>query len=333
MPADGGAATAALGVDDLEAAAFEGESRWAAAGGSGAPELRLGAWEGPLDLLLELARAGKVDLARLSLLGLAEQFGAALRDALAGGRAPLCRLGDWLVMAAQLAWLRSRLLLPEGSREGEEGRREVEALRRRLADREHARRLADWLERRPRLGRDVFVRGRAADGFEAPGQAAPQADIVALLRACLVVLEKGSGSGPLPSGAAPALARPGRPGAAAPDAARHGAGGRRAAGALPARDAARSARHAPAAPRGAGQHAPGRAGAGARRGRGLGSGRDLRLCRHCARPACLPVAPGHGPHSGSSGVMLRIPTAAAVGTGIQRSLSLVPAPGLASPMV
>jgi len=71
-------------------------------------------------------------------------------------------------MAAQLAWLRSRLLLPEDSREGEEARQEAEALRRRLADREHARRLADWLERRPRLGRDVFVRGRAADGFEAP---------------------------------------------------------------------------------------------------------------------------------------------------------------------
>ena len=124
-----------------------------------------------------------------------EQFGAALRVALAGGRAPLSRLGDWLAMAAHLTWLRSRLLLPEDGREGEEARREAGALRRRLADREHARRLADWLERRPRLGCDVFARGGAVEEPGAGGQAVPRADIVALLRACLAVLEKGSGSG------------------------------------------------------------------------------------------------------------------------------------------
>ena len=192
MQADGAPAAAATdGLDDD----FEAPPR-AAAGEAGTPELRLGAWEGPLDLLLELARARKVDLARLPILDLAEQFGAALQAALAGGRAPLSRLGDWLVMAAHLAWLRSRLLLPEDSREGEEGRREAEALRRRLADREAVRRLADWLERRPRLGRDVFARGRAADGSEAREHAAPQADTVALLRACLAVLEKGHFSGP-----------------------------------------------------------------------------------------------------------------------------------------
>ena len=67
------------------------------------PELRLGAWEGPLDLLLELARARKVDLSRLSILDLAGQFGAALAAAVARRRVPLARLGDWLVMAAHLA--------------------------------------------------------------------------------------------------------------------------------------------------------------------------------------------------------------------------------------
>ena len=50
----------------------------ATVGNSGAPELRLGLWEGPLDLLLELARAGRVDLARLSILEAVEQSGAAL---------------------------------------------------------------------------------------------------------------------------------------------------------------------------------------------------------------------------------------------------------------
>ncbi len=136
-----------------------------------------------------------MDLARLSILDLVEQSGAALEVALAVGHAPLSRLGDWLVMAAHHARLRSRLLLPADSREGEEARREAEALRRRLADREHVRRLADWLARRPRLGRDVFARGRATDGSEAREQGAPQADIVALLQACLAVLEEGHGSG------------------------------------------------------------------------------------------------------------------------------------------
>ena len=85
----------------------------------GAPELRLGAWEGPLDLLLELARARKVDLAALSIADLAEQFGAALQAGVAQRRVPLPRLGDWLVRAAHLALLRSRLLLPADS--GERG--------------------------------------------------------------------------------------------------------------------------------------------------------------------------------------------------------------------
>jgi segregation and condensation protein A len=148
MPADGGAATAAAAADDIEADAFEGEPRRAAAAsGAGAPELRLCAWDGPLDLLLELARARKVDLARLSLLDLVERLGVALRVALAGGRAPLSRFGESLVMAAQLAWPRSRLLLP-------------------------------------------------AEEPEAGAQAVPWTDIVALLQACLAVLEKEHGSAP-----------------------------------------------------------------------------------------------------------------------------------------
>ena len=208
MRADDGAAA----TDDREAG-FEDRSR-SAAGGAGTPELRLGAWEGPLELLLELARARKVDLSRLSILDLAEQFGAALEAAVARRRVPLSLLGDWLVMAAHLALLRSRLLLPEDGREGEEGRREAEALRRRLADREHTRRLADWLERRPRLGRDVFARGAAEEAESTDrGAAPPVADTAALLRACLAVLERPGRGGswrpaPLPLWRVPdALAR------------------------------------------------------------------------------------------------------------------------------
>ncbi len=177
MPADDGAALATDGLDD-----FEAPPR-AAASEAGTPELRLGAWEGPLDLLLELARARRVDLARLSILDLAGQFGAALEAAVARRRVPLARLGDWLVMAAHLALLRSRLLLPEDSRECEEARRQAEALRRRLADREFVRRLADWLERRPRLGRDVFARGAAEEGPEgADLRGAPREDVAVQLR-------------------------------------------------------------------------------------------------------------------------------------------------------
>jgi segregation and condensation protein A len=169
------------------------EAADATVGDTGAPELRLGAWEGPLDLLLELARARKVDLAALSIADLAEQFGAALRAGVAQRRVPLPRLGDWLVMAAHLALLRSRLLLPADSGEREAAEGEAAALRRRLADREHARRLADWLERRPQLGREVFARGAAEqdDGLAAT----PTADIAALLRACLAALEKDAAAG------------------------------------------------------------------------------------------------------------------------------------------
>ena len=100
-------------ADDPEAE-FEDRPR-SAAGDAGTPELRLGAWDGPLDLLLELARARKVDLSRLSILDLAEQFGAALEAAVARRLVPLPRLADWLVRAAHLA--RLRRLLP-GLKEG-----------------------------------------------------------------------------------------------------------------------------------------------------------------------------------------------------------------------
>jgi segregation and condensation protein A len=159
----------------------------AAVGNAGAPELRLGSYEGPLDLLLELARAQRVDLARLSIIALAEQFAAAAEAAIARRRVPLPRLAEWLIMAAWLALLRSRLLLPAGAEEAAEAAREAAGLRRRLADRAAARRLADWLERRPQLGQEVF--GRGAPEAEPAAAAEPAADVTELLRACLKLLE------------------------------------------------------------------------------------------------------------------------------------------------
>jgi segregation and condensation protein A len=146
--------------------------------------LQLGAYEGPLDLLLELARAQRVDLTRISILALAEQFVAAVEAAIAGRRVPLSTLGGWLVTAASLLALRARLLLPAGTPENREAEREAAALRRRLADREHVQALAAWLERRPQLGREVF--GRGAPEAEILGP--PVADVTELLRACLRLL-------------------------------------------------------------------------------------------------------------------------------------------------
>jgi segregation and condensation protein A len=153
-------------------------------GNVGAPALRLGAYEGPLDLLLELARAQRVDLAKLSVEVLAGQFSEVLDAALARRAVPLSRLAEWLIMAAWLLLLRSRLLLPAEAAESAAARDEAATLRRRLIQREAVQRLANWLERRPRLGRDVFARGSA----EPDAHPLPAADITELLRACLRLL-------------------------------------------------------------------------------------------------------------------------------------------------
>ena len=156
------------------------EFRRAEIGNTGAPELRLGAYEGPLDLLLELARAQRVDLAAISVVALAEAFGAEVERAIAGRRVPLSAISDWLVMAAWLLLLRSRLLLPAGSAEDRAAQAEAAELRRRLADREAVRAMTEWLERRPQLGREVFGRG-APEPDPSP---VPLADVTELLRAC-----------------------------------------------------------------------------------------------------------------------------------------------------
>ncbi len=151
-----------------------------------APILTVEGFEGPLDWLLEMARAEKIDLAKLPIAALIESFGEALEAALArlDGRAPdLSRLGDWLVMAATLTELRSRLLLPADAPEAKAALSEAEALRRQLVARTEMRAAADWLERRPQLGRDFFVRGRPEIGG-----VSRTTDIADLLRACLTLL-------------------------------------------------------------------------------------------------------------------------------------------------
>src|SRR5271167_2743577 len=113
--------------------------------------LQLDGFEGPLDLLLELARAQKVDLARISILALVEQFLTVIEGA---RRVRIELAADWLVMAAWLAWLKSRLLLPAGSDAAEEGEQAGEILAARLRDLQAMRAAAQWLGERSQLGRD-----------------------------------------------------------------------------------------------------------------------------------------------------------------------------------
>jgi segregation and condensation protein A len=114
-------------------------------------------FEGPLDLLLTLAREQKVDLSKISILALAEQYLAFIE---AARRLRLEIAADYLVMAAWLAYLKSRLLLPEEEADDEVTGEELAAvLARRLQHLEAMREAGRRLMRSPRLGREVFPRG------------------------------------------------------------------------------------------------------------------------------------------------------------------------------
>lgn len=114
-------------------------------------------FEGPLDLLLHLARSQKVDVARLSVLALAEQY----LDFVETARKVRIELAaDYLIMAAWLAFLKSRLLIPQQPKdEGPSGEEMAATLAFRLKRLEAMRHAAERLINRDRLGRDVFARG------------------------------------------------------------------------------------------------------------------------------------------------------------------------------
>jgi segregation and condensation protein A len=127
--------------------------------GTGEPTLivDVGGFEGPLDLLLTLARQQKVDLAKISILALADQYLAFIEQA----RCTRLELAaDYLVMAAWLAYLKSRMLLPEPvAPEGMSAADMAKALALRLQRLEAIREAGTKLFERPMLGRDVFGRG------------------------------------------------------------------------------------------------------------------------------------------------------------------------------
>jgi segregation and condensation protein A len=117
----------------------------------------VGGFEGPLDLLLELARHHKIDLKQISILKLAEQYLTFVEKA---RRLQLELAADYLVMAAWLAYLKSRLLIPTPPGQDEVEPADMAArLAFRLQRLQAMRTASEALMKRSVLGRDVFTRG------------------------------------------------------------------------------------------------------------------------------------------------------------------------------
>lgn len=154
----------ATGARDPNAAGAAAQPRdmWEDADDERAPDDQLivdvGGFEGPLDLLLALARTQKVDIARVSIVELVDQYLAFIREM---QKLRLEIAADYLVMAAWLAFLKSRLLLPRDEEVAEELTAEEAAQRLafRLMRLDAMRRAAADLMNRKRLGKDVFARG------------------------------------------------------------------------------------------------------------------------------------------------------------------------------
>ncbi len=142
------------------------------------PTLHLDGFDGPMDLLLDLAERQRVDLGQMSILALAEQFVAALEGL--GGRVPIERRADWLVLATRLVLLRTRLLFPASPEAAADAEREAQAEIQRIEEMQVTRAAVAWLQRRPQLGWDVFTRP--------PPDETREVGYVALMEACLVVL-------------------------------------------------------------------------------------------------------------------------------------------------
>ncbi len=150
----------------------------------------LGTFEGPIDLLLTLARDQKVDLARISILRLADQY----LDFVARARDLRLELAaDYLVMAAWLAYLKSRLLLPPPHADTTPPTAEemAEALAFQLRRLEAMQEAAVRLFARPKLGQEVFARG-APEGITVIGRPQWNASLFELLRSWSALRQRGA---------------------------------------------------------------------------------------------------------------------------------------------
>jgi segregation and condensation protein A len=141
--------------------------------------LELDGWEGPLDLLLDLARRQKVDLRTISILDLVDQYLGYINRAEA---MKLELAADYLVMAAWLAWLKSLLLLPRDPEMQPSPEELALKLQLRLQRLGAMREAAARLMARDRLGRDMFRRG-APEGLRVDRRNRWQCDLFDLLQA------------------------------------------------------------------------------------------------------------------------------------------------------
>jgi len=166
--------------------------------GPDAPVLHLDGFDGPIDLLLDLAERQRIDLGRLSVVTLAEQFVAALASL--ADRIPVERRAEWLVMATRLVLLRSRLLVPATPEAAAQAEREADREAARLDALRFVRAAAGWLQARPQLEIDVFARPRRDPDPRV-------SSYMALLEACLTVL-RGREDQPAPVPAKPPVIPP-----------------------------------------------------------------------------------------------------------------------------
>ena len=159
---------------------FDVEARSSTSAEDDAFRVDVDGFEGPLDLLLELARRQKVDLKSISVLALAEQYLVFIEEA---RRIRLELAADYLVMAAWLAFLKSRLLLPLPPKADEPDAAELAAaLAERLRQLEAIRTAAGLMVNRPRVGRDVALRG-GGEGIQTIADPRWQASLHDLLSA------------------------------------------------------------------------------------------------------------------------------------------------------
>nr|WP_246330336.1 segregation/condensation protein A [Endobacter medicaginis] len=154
-----------------------------------------------MDLLLDLAERQRLDLGRISILQLAEQFATAMNALEAV--VPLNRRGDWLVMATRLVQLRSQTLLAASAEEHDAVRKAAIGAEAVLLERLRMRGAADWLDRQPQLSHDVFARPPQ------PGNGvAREADLLGLLEGVLLVMDGPRQPPVLPERCRPVLFRP-----------------------------------------------------------------------------------------------------------------------------
>ena len=153
------------------------------------PVLHLEGFDGPMDQLLDLVERKRIDFARMSPLAIVDQLNAALAHL--ARHLALERRADLVILASRLLLLRSRLLFPEHSQHIEAAGQLAGGLSSH-ADRSVMRTAADWMQRRPQLGRDVFARPSPGSS---PGSSPRLAGYMALMEACLAVLEGRAGLG------------------------------------------------------------------------------------------------------------------------------------------